>query len=85
MFDIWAKTIYKLLLDINEDLKNLLIIRDDQYMTQDALLVDIEDVTKWEIFLLHLFQDSNKIFCSFLYHYSGNNVRGLLELPQWLD
>lgn len=32
--------------NINEDLKNLLIIRDDQYMTQDALLVDIEDVTK---------------------------------------
>lgn len=31
---------------INEELKNFLIVRDDLYMTQDALLVDIEDVTK---------------------------------------
>lgn len=37
-------------LEINEDLKKLLIDRDDFYMQQDSILVDIEDVTKYEIY-----------------------------------
>ena len=32
--------------ETNEILKDMLIDRDDLYMQQDALLVDIEDITK---------------------------------------
>ena len=32
--------------ETNEKLKDMLIDRDDFYMQQDALLVDIEDITK---------------------------------------
>ena len=33
-------------IEINEELKKMLIERDDLYMQQDSILVDIEDVTK---------------------------------------
>ena len=32
--------------EINEELKKMLIDRDDLYMQQDAILVDVEDFTK---------------------------------------
>lgn len=32
--------------EINEELKKILIERDDLYMQQDAILVDVEDITK---------------------------------------
>ena len=32
--------------EINEELKKMLIERDDLYMQQDSILVDIEDMTK---------------------------------------
>ncbi len=39
---------YFSLKDINEDLKMMLVERDDYYMQQDSLLVDIEDIIKWK-------------------------------------
>ena len=32
--------------EINEELKKMLIDRDDLYMQQDSLLVDVEDLTR---------------------------------------
>lgn len=35
------------LLELNSDLVKMLIQRDEAYMEQDSLLVDIEDLTKF--------------------------------------
>ena len=36
---------------LNEELVQLLLIRDELHTEQDAMLVDIEDLTRWAVFL----------------------------------
>lgn len=46
--------IWPQLLDINEELKMMLVDRDDYYMQQDSLLVEVEDVIKYVVIGVYL-------------------------------
>lgn len=45
MVDIWASPVSPLA-GLNEELVQLLLVRDELHTEQDAMLVDIEDLTR---------------------------------------
>ena len=52
---------------LNEELVQLLVVRDELHMEQDAMLVDIEDLTRWG----SIFKEINSLLLQLLFHSSG--------------
>jgi len=60
---------------LNEELVQLLLIRDELHVEQDAMLVDIEDLTRWITLCSH-----PSLFCVFLSEtYPSNSPRRALS------
>lgn len=60
LWKIWPDDFTKSDAGLNEELVQLLLLRDELHVEQDAMLVDIEDLTRWISLLSHL-----SSFCSF--------------------